>query len=101
MLNISSLVVPANTWKHIAASVDCSNKKETSVTLFVDGKNVKEAKIVAPEREPLGMYFACLFSHHSFIFLSQQSYFELILRLLVIIIIIIIIIIIFFIIINV
>lgn len=51
MLNV---VVPADTWKHIAAVVDCSNKKMTSVKLFVDGKNVKEGKITSPEREPLG-----------------------------------------------
>ena len=58
-------MVPANTWKHIAASVDCSNKKQTTVTLFVDGKSVKEDKIAAPEREPLGMSFS--FYHFPFI----------------------------------
>lgn len=49
-----TVVVPADTWKHIAAVVDCSNKKMTSVKLFVDGKQVKEGKITSPEREPLG-----------------------------------------------
>mgnify|MGYP001772106510 CR=1 FL=1 len=49
----SSSVVPANTWKHIAATIDCTKKKDTVVTLFVDGKNVKEATIASPEREPL------------------------------------------------
>lgn len=47
-------MVPGNTWKHIAATIDCTSKKTTSVSLFVDGKMVKEAKIAAPEREPLG-----------------------------------------------
>lgn len=47
-------MVPANTWKHIGAVVDCTNKKMTSVKLYVDGKMVKENKIVSPEREPLG-----------------------------------------------
>ena len=79
MLNLSFIVVPPNTWKHIAASVDCSNKKQTSVTLFVDGKNVKEDKIVAPEREPLGIYFFLSYSYcsffHSFEFVSIMSYF--------------------------
>ena len=48
------VVVPGDTWKHVAATIDCTSKKTTSVTLFVDGKNVKEAKIPSPEREPLG-----------------------------------------------
>lgn len=47
-------MVPGDTWKHVAATIDCTSKKTTSVTLFVDGKNVKEAKIPSPEREPLG-----------------------------------------------
>lgn len=45
--------MPGNTWKHIAATIDCVNKKETKVVLFVDGAKVKESKIVSPEREPL------------------------------------------------
>ena len=48
------VVVPGTTWKHIAATIDCTNKKTTAVSLFVDGKMVKEAKIASPEREPLG-----------------------------------------------
>ena len=47
-------MVPGNTWKHIAATIDCTNKKTTAVSLFVDGKMVKEAEIASPEREPLG-----------------------------------------------
>ena len=39
---------------YVEAVVDCSNKKMTSVKLFVDGKQVKEGKITSPEREPLG-----------------------------------------------
>ena len=38
--------MPGNTWKHIAATIDCVNKKETKVALFVDGAKVKESKIV-------------------------------------------------------
>ena len=46
-------MVPPNTWKHIAATINCVSKKTTTVTLFVDGVKVKEDKIASPEREPL------------------------------------------------